>query len=92
MKTKLTSFFLAILMFLGLSSCKGKTSNHKEVYPLYIFIDSDKAGTDSIPLSKIASKIEYIPLQTADSILLEYIFHFNIANDFIFVENGLDLL
>lgn len=57
-----------------------------------IFVDPDKAGTDSIRLSKIASRIEYIPLQTADSILLDYIFHFKITNDFIFVENGLDLL
>jgi hypothetical protein len=92
MKTKIITYSLAIYLCLGFNSCKEINSNLKDVFPMTIFVDSDKAGTDSIRLSKIAIKIEYIPLQTTDSILLDYIYHFKITNDFIYIENGLDLL
>lgn len=92
MKNRKISCFMAISLFLGLYSCKEVKPDLKDVFPVTISVDSDNAGTDSILLSKIASKIEYIPLQTDDSILLGYIYDFKITNDFIFVENGLDLL
>ena len=71
MKTRIITYSLAIYLCLGLNSCKEINPNLKDVFPMTIFVDLDKAGTDSIRLSKIAIKIEYIPLQTTDSILLD---------------------
>lgn len=91
MNNKVITIFLTIVLNLGINSCKEIHTKHKEAFPLKIIVNPDAAGIDSIKLSEIAEKIEYIPLQTNESILLDYIYNFKITGSFIFVENGLDL-
>ncbi len=44
-----------------------------------------EAGKDSIELSYIAEKVEYIPLEKTDSVVLGYSYDFKVTKDFIFI-------
>lgn len=92
MNKVLKTIFLAVGICLLFISCKESRSKFEREFPLDIIINTDDSRTDSSSLSKFAWKVEYIPLQTNDSILLDYIYDFKVTSDFIFVENGLDLL
>jgi len=92
MNKELKTIFLAVGLCLLFISCKEIHPKFEKKFPLEIIINPDDSRTDSIRLSEFAGKVEYIPLQTNDSILLDYVYNFKVTNDFIFVENGLDLL
>ena len=92
MNKVLKTIFLAVGICLLFISCKESRSKFEREFPLDIIINTDDSRTDSSSLSEFAWKVEYIPLQTNDSILLDYIYDFKVTSDFIFVENGLDLL
>ena len=56
-------------------------------FPKILQFDLRTVINDSLDLSFIAEKIEYIPLQTNDTILLEYFDNYVITDDRIFIEN-----
>jgi len=53
-----------------------------------IHIDPSETSKDSIPMSLIAERIEYIPLQMTDSAVLSYPYDFKVSNDFIFIREN----
>lgn len=74
------------LLFLYLSSCNSNYQfTREEKAPIIISIDPNKAITDTIALSEIAYKIEYIPLQTNDSSYMGQILDYEITDDYFFV-------
>lgn len=91
MNNKVKIIFLTFVLGFGFNSCREIHTKQKEVFPLTIVINPDEAGIDSIKLSEIADKVEYLPLQINESVLLGYIYDFKVTSSFIFVENGLEL-
>ncbi len=62
--------FIILCIF---ESCLNKKEHkHSEDFPQTIKLDLSNASTDTMNLSFIAEKIEYIPLQTTDSSLLGF--------------------
>jgi len=86
---KTISFVLLVLI-----SCKNirKPDILTVEYPEIIQIDFTDANVDSIKLSDIAFKVEYIPLQTSDSILMNYFWDYSVTKDFLFVKHGSEVL
>jgi len=83
-----------ILLIFAFVSCTNKDNpaNEKNDFPKTVNLNLSEATEDSMNLSEIAYKIEYISLQTTGNSFLEYVYNFKVTTDFIFVENGLDLL
>jgi hypothetical protein len=82
---------IVIIIFLT-TSCldqeSPKSSNSFKVLQLEL----SEATTKSLNLSEIASKVEYIPLQTKDSSLLDYFGDFVITKDYFFIKYELSVL
>jgi len=84
--------------FLILVSCLiSCTSPEKPVtgridFPVTINLNLSEAIVDSMNLSEIARKVEYIPLQTTDSSLMGYFWKFAITEDYFFIVNDLSVL
>ncbi len=84
--------------FLILVSCFiSCTSPEKPVtgsidFPVTINLNLSEAVEDSMNLSEIARKVEYIPLKTTDSSLLGYFRKFAITEDCFFIVNDLSVL
>jgi hypothetical protein len=57
-----------------------------------IQINPSEAVKDSIALSYIAERVEYIPLQQTDSSILGYVYDYKVTKDFIFVREGNSIL
>ncbi len=88
---KLAASFFLILNF---TSCitREKYESLKLDFPKTIHLNLSESTTDSLSLSDIAEKVEYIPLQSTDSSMMDYFFEFAIAKDYIFIQNGLQIL
>lgn len=83
-----------LILVSGFFSC---TSTEKPVtekidFPVTINLNLSEAVEDSMNLSEIARKVEYIPLQTTDSSLLGYFRKFAITEDYFFIVNDLSVL
>jgi hypothetical protein len=89
MNSKITFVTNLVLLF-ALVSCKksGNTESQDVRFPKTIHLNISEAITDSIDLSLIAEKVEYIPLQATDSSMLNYIDRFCITKDYFFIEEG----
>lgn len=89
MKTvgKLSVVLILILLF-GSCSFQEKKLKKRHSTSTLIHIDPAKASRDSIPMSLIAERIEYIPLQMTDSSVLSYPYDFKVTNAFIFIREG----
>lgn len=73
-------------------SCKNKesSSSHGDSVKL-IKLDLSKAKSDSMNLSVIAERIEYIPLERTDQALIGHIYEFEATDDFFFIDFEMDL-
>ena len=81
----------ALLVLLVFNSCSNKTEQY---YPVTIQLNLSNSTIDSMRLSEIAYKVEYIPLQTTQSSILSSN-SFNslvISKDNIFIQNESDVL
>ena len=88
---KLAASFFLILNF---TSCitREKYESLKLDFPKTIHLNLSESTTDSLSLSDIAEKVEYIPLQSTDSSMMDCFFEFAITKDYIFIQNGLQIL
>lgn len=85
---------ILLLLLFTFVSCinREKTKPEKSDFPISIHLDLSAATTDSMNLSEIATKVEYIPLQTTDSSLLGYFENFAITKDYFFIKNEQSVL
>ncbi|MBE0674340.1 MAG: 6-bladed beta-propeller [Bacteroidales bacterium] len=86
--------FVIIVLFLFVISCfhqerQLKSENGTSVK---IQLNPSEAVNDSIALSYIAERVEYIPLQKTDSAILGYFYDFKVTKDFIFVREQNSIL
>ena len=76
---------LCILIACGtfmLLSCKNKDSSSSQVDLVKLIkLDLSKARSDSMNLSEIATRIEYIPLERTDQSLIGHVYVFEITDD-----------
>jgi hypothetical protein len=88
------NFIISFLLLPAFVSCTNKEKSEfpKINFPMTIHLNLLRANTDSMNLSEIAERVEYIPLQTTDSSMMEYIDDFIITHDYIFIKDGLKVL
>ncbi len=84
--------FIILLNFLPSCNIKEQHNLNEIDFPREVDLDITKASLDSLDLSEIAEKVEYIPLETADNILIDQIWDFVVTKDFIFILDRLKIL
>lgn len=82
---------LLVFAFLSCTNIK-KPAHEKIIFPITVNLNLSEAIEDSMNLSEIAEKVEYIPLQTTDSSLMGYFWNFAITKDYFFIVNELSVL
>lgn len=88
---KLTVSFFLIFSFISCNT-RERPESLNLVFPRTIHLNLSEVTTDSLNLSNIAKKIEYIPLQSTDSSLMNYFNEYAITKDYIFIQNELEVL
>jgi hypothetical protein len=85
---------ILLLLLFTFVSCTNREKRIPEKidFPKTLHLDLSDASTDSMNLSEIATKVEYIPLQTTDSALMGYFWDFAITKDYFFIRNELSVL
>lgn len=83
--------FLLIFAFVSCTN-NDKQVNEKIDFPKTVNLNLSEAIDDSMNLSEIAYKVEYIPLQVTDSSLMDYFWNFAITKDYFFIINELSVL
>ncbi|HSO26273.1 MAG TPA: 6-bladed beta-propeller [Methanobacteriaceae archaeon] len=82
---------LIIILFLlsTMTACFRKNINgsNKIDFPISIHLNLSEMISDSMNLSDIADKVEYFPLQTNDSCLMDYFDDFSITKDYYFIQD-----
>jgi hypothetical protein len=84
-------FFLLIFAFVSCTNSE-KPAHEKIDFPRTVNLNLSEAIEDSMNLSEIAYKVEYIPLQTTDSSLMGYFWNYAITKDYFFIVNELSVL
>jgi hypothetical protein len=84
------NFIICLLLLLSIISCRNslKPEINKEISVKRIEFNPREASLDSLKLSDIAYKVEYIPLQTDNGILLGDFGNFEITEKYLFVNMG----
>jgi hypothetical protein len=82
------------LILLGCLYCVNQTKKriNKESIPITISLNPDTALTDTLRLSYIATKIEYIPLEYYKTSIIDYFYDFIVTDQYVFIKNGLEIL
>ncbi len=82
------------LLIFPLISCTNseKPISEKIDFPITVNLNLSDAIEDSLNLSEIADIVEYIPLKTTDSSLMDYFWDFAITKDYFFIKNELSVL
>lgn len=91
------SCFVILQLFLVIFlSCDNRKKEYKKIgkihFPKTIQLDLSNAEIDSMNLSDIAEKVEYIPMQTTESSLLDYFYDFKITSKYFFIKDGLKIV
>jgi hypothetical protein len=87
-----TLWIILVCLMPVIISCKNKDSVlATRDFPKLIELDLSKAKSDSMKLSEIATRIEYIPLERTDQSILGHVYDFEIIDDCFFVDFEMDL-
>ena len=81
MKTHIIYFVVTALFLVG---CKNSDYENSKL-PYNIDLEKGIDNINSIPLSTLGSKLEYIPLETNPECLVQSIFKISVTDSFIFV-------
>ncbi len=84
---KISKFRISAIIIFILLSCSGKP-DRDSISLKVIDVESHIGGGKIVPLSEVASEIQYIRLETTDSSLIEYNYSVFIENDRIYVKSG----
>ena len=84
-------FLLLVIAFISCTNIE-KPIPGKIDFPITVNLNLSEVIEDSMNLSEIADKVEYIPLQTTDSSLMGYFWNFAITKDYFFIINELSVL
>jgi hypothetical protein len=85
---------LLIIALIYFNSCLNKnSSDNQKKFPVIMHLNLSEAISDPMPLSEIAYKIEYIPLQTSDSCMLDSDVFNNlvVSGEYFFIKNGFNV-
>jgi hypothetical protein len=84
------NFIISFLLLVSIISCRNpaKPEAKKEIVMNRIEFDPTEASLDSLKLSDIATKVEYIPLQTDKGILLGDFGNLGITEKYFFLNQG----
>jgi hypothetical protein len=84
------NFIISFLLLVSIISCRNsaKPEAKKEILINRIELNPAEASLDSLKLSDIASKVEYIPLQTDKGILLGDFGNLGITEKYFFLNQG----
>ena len=87
-------YLTLIILLLNSTACNIRETQEpqKYDYPIAINLDLSNISSDSLSLSEIAEKVEYIPMQTADTVLINSINEFVVTKDYFFIRDGLRIL
>jgi hypothetical protein len=88
MKTHITYFFEVALLLVG---CRNSDLDNS-MLPYNIDLEKGINNINSMPLSTLGSKLEYIPLETDPDCLIETISNVSVTDSFIFVSGSDQLL
>ena len=83
MKTQTIYLIVSVLLFAG---CRNNDLNDS-ILPYNIDLEQGINNINSIPLSTIGSKLEYIPLETYPECLIKTITNVSVTDSFIFVSD-----
>jgi len=89
---KILTAFLFLVYVLNSCNDNSKTGTSLNNFPKKITLNLADAITDSMNLSEIAERVEYIPLQTTDSTFMGDIYDFIVTQDYIFIKDELRIL
>lgn len=83
-----------ILLTFAIVSCTNseKPAHARLDFPKTVNLNLSEAIEDSMNLSEIAYKVEYIPLQATDSSFMGYFWNYAITKDYFFIINELSIL
>ncbi len=88
---KVLSVFLVFLTMV-IISCVNRDSNRvSRDYPVHVDLNISKSESDSMNLSEIATRIEYIPIERTEQSILGHVYDFEITDDCFFVDFEMDL-
>jgi hypothetical protein len=91
MKGTLLTYGIIVILIISFS-CNNNQSRHPDdIFPELISINPSDALADSFCISEIATKVEYIPLETNDSSLMDTFSDFAISKDFFFIKHNLEI-
>jgi hypothetical protein len=85
---------IPFFILITLVSCKnnGIPQSQKIDFPKTLVLNLSDAITDSMNLSDIAYRIEYIPLETSDSSVMDNFYDYSVAEDYFFIRKELSIL
>ncbi|MFZ2339507.1 MAG: 6-bladed beta-propeller [Bacteroidales bacterium] len=87
-----TSWILIACCTFVVLSCKNRDSSSSQGDSAKLIkLDLSKARSDSMNLSVIAERIEYIPLERTDQAILGHVYDFEITDDYFFIDFEKDL-
>lgn len=91
---KLIRFCVLFNLLFIFADCSNheKRKSHINKFPKTIQLNLATIETDTIDLSFIGAKIEYLPLQTSGSVILEYFDNYIITDDRIFIQSRSEVL
>ncbi len=88
---KARSVFLVSVTMVVISCVNRDSNSVNRDYPVHIELNISKSESDSMNLSEIATRIEYIPLERTDQSILGHVYDFEITDDCFLVEFEMDL-
>jgi len=86
MKRTIFIYVTIVILITSFSCNNNQSKNLDAIFPKLISINPSDASADSFCISEIATKVEYIPLETNDSSLMDIFYDFGISKDCFFVK------
>ena len=87
---KISLWIILLACLHCVNQCKSGINNKS--IPITISLNLDNAITDTLKLSDIATKLEYIPLEYSETSIIDYFYDFIVTDQYVFLKNGLEIL
>jgi hypothetical protein len=84
--------FLTGFFFISFLTPDANLTSHTTSLPFHVDVEKGIKNVSFVPLSRLGSKIEYVPLETKPECLLKSLKNVNISESFIYATDGSRLL